>query len=43
MYILFREKEVPNIHEYGVYVKDGGFAGYKKALEMKPADVINTV
>jgi NADH-quinone oxidoreductase subunit F len=43
MYILFREKEVPNVHEYDVYIKDGGFSGYKKALEMKPADVINTV
>jgi NADH-quinone oxidoreductase subunit F len=43
MNILFREKDIPNIHQYDVYVKNDGFAGFKKALGVKPVDVINTV
>lgn len=43
MHIIFREKEVPDIHRYDVYVKHDGYEGLKKALSMKPADVINEV
>ena len=43
MHILFREKDVRNIHQYDVYVKNGGYEGLKKALEMKPKDVIEEV
>ncbi|MDX2138919.1 MAG: NADH-quinone oxidoreductase subunit NuoF [Chloroflexota bacterium] len=41
--ILFREKDVPDIHKYDVYVKNGGYEGLKKAIGMKPADVIEEV
>jgi NADH-quinone oxidoreductase subunit F len=43
VYVLFREKDVPDIHKYDVYVKNGGYDGLKKALSMSPADVINEV
>jgi NADH-quinone oxidoreductase subunit F len=43
MNILFREKDVKNIHKYDVYVKNGGYEGYKKALAMKPSEVIDIV
>ena len=43
MHILFREKDVPNIHEYDVYIANGGYEGFKKALGMKPAEVIDLV
>ncbi|RMG81115.1 MAG: NADH-quinone oxidoreductase subunit NuoF [Chloroflexi bacterium] len=41
--ILLRAQEIPNIREYDVYVKNGGFEGLKKALGMKPAAVIDEV
>ena len=43
MHILLREKEIPDIREYDVYVKNGGFEGLKKALSQSPEDVINEV
>ena len=43
MNIIFREKDVDNIHEYDVYVKNQGYEGYKKALSMSQDDVINEV
>lgn len=43
MYILLREKEVPDIHKLDVYVKNDGYKALKKALDMKPADVIQEV
>lgn len=41
--IIFREKDVPNIREFDVYVKHGGYEALKKAVKMKPADVIDEV
>ncbi len=41
--ILFREKEVPNIREFDVYTKNDGYEGLKKAVSMKPGEVIEEV
>ena len=41
--IIYREKDVPNIREYDVYVKNGGYEGLKKALSMEPKAVIDEV
>jgi NADH-quinone oxidoreductase subunit F len=41
--ILLRGQEVPDIHQYDVYVKHGGYQGLKKAVSMTPDDVINEV
>lgn len=41
--IIYREKDVPNIHKFDVYVKHQGYEALKKAIGMKPADVINEV
>ncbi|MCC6804720.1 MAG: NADH-quinone oxidoreductase subunit NuoF [Anaerolineae bacterium] len=41
--IIYREKDVPNIHKYDVYVQNGGYEGLKKALSMDPKAVIDEV
>ncbi len=41
--IIYREKDVPNIHKLDVYVKHNGYDALKKAISMKPADVITEV
>jgi NADH-quinone oxidoreductase subunit F len=41
--IIFREKDVPNIHQLDVYTKNGGYEGLKKAVGMTPAQVIDLV
>jgi NADH-quinone oxidoreductase subunit F len=41
--IIYREKEIPDIHKFDVYTKNGGFGGFKKALSMKPSEVIDIV
>jgi NADH-quinone oxidoreductase subunit F len=39
-HILLRHRDVENIHQYAVYVKNGGYDGLKKALnEYSPAEV----
>ncbi|MCS7072687.1 MAG: SLBB domain-containing protein, partial [Anaerolinea sp.] len=43
MRILLREYDVPNIREFDVYVRNGGYEGLKKALSMQPKDVIEEV
>jgi len=43
MHILLRGREIENIHEIDVYEKNDGFAGLKKALGMKPTEVIDEV
>lgn len=43
MNIIYREKDIPNIHKFDVYTKNGGYDGYKKALKMKPVEVIEEV
>ncbi|MFN8563675.1 MAG: NADH-quinone oxidoreductase subunit NuoF [Anaerolineae bacterium] len=41
--IIYREKDVPDIREYDVYVQNGGYEGLKKALSMDPKAVIDEV
>jgi NADH-quinone oxidoreductase subunit F len=41
--LIYREKDVPNIHKLDVYVKHGGYEGLKKALGMKPGEVVDVV
>jgi len=43
MHIIFREKDIPNIHEFDVYMKNDGYAGLKKAVSQKPAEVVDEV
>ncbi len=43
MNIIYREKDVPNIHKLDVYVKNDGYAALKKALGMTRAQVIDEV
>src|SRR5262245_41530342 len=41
--IIFREKDIPDIAQYDVYAKNGGYAAFKKALGMEPKAVIDEV
>ncbi len=41
--IIYREKDVPNIHELPVYLKHGGYEALKKALALKPSEVVDIV
>lgn len=41
--ILFREKDIPNIRELDVYRKNEGYEALRKALSMKPSEVIDIV
>ena len=41
--ILLRGREIPDIDQYDVYVENGGYEAFKKALKMKPAEVIDEV
>ncbi|MBE2194978.1 MAG: NADH-quinone oxidoreductase subunit NuoF [Anaerolinea sp.] len=41
--ILLREKDIPGIGQYDTYVQHGGYDGLKKALGMKPDEVIQVV
>lgn len=43
MHIIYREKDIADIHKFDVYTANEGYEGFKKALGMKPADVINEV
>lgn len=43
MHIIYREKDIPDIHRFDVYVKNDGYAAYKKALGMDPRAVIDEV
>ncbi|MCB9455220.1 MAG: NADH-quinone oxidoreductase subunit NuoF [Anaerolineaceae bacterium] len=43
MHILLRAREIPDIHKYDVYVKNGGYKAFEKALKMKPEEVIDVV
>ncbi|TVR24260.1 MAG: NADH-quinone oxidoreductase subunit NuoF [Anaerolineaceae bacterium] len=40
-HIILREKDVPNIRELDVYLANEGFDGLKKAVSMKPSEVID--
>lgn len=41
--ILLRDQEIPDIGEYDVYAKHGGYEGLRKALGMKPDEVTAVV
>ena len=43
MNILLRGRDIPDLHKLDVYLKHGGYEGLKKALSMKPAEVIELV
>lgn len=42
-HILLRELDTPNIHKLDVYVKNEGYEGLRKAVSMKPSEVIDEV
>jgi NADH-quinone oxidoreductase subunit F len=42
-YILFRHREIPNINRIDVYLQNGGFNAFKKALSMTTDEVTNEV
>ncbi len=42
-YILLRGREIPDIWKLDVYLKHGGYEALKKALTMKPSEVIDVV
>lgn len=43
-HILLRHREIPDLHKFNVYKKNGGFAAFKKAVtKMQPAAVIDEV
>ncbi len=43
MNILLRGRDIADLDKLDVYVKNGGYEGLKKALSMKPAEVIDIV
>jgi NADH-quinone oxidoreductase subunit F len=43
MNILLRGRDIPDLNKLDVYVKNGGYEGLKKALSMKPSEVIDVV
>ena len=43
MNILLRGRDIADLNKLDVYVKNGGYEGLKKALSMKPAEVIDVV
>jgi len=42
-HILLRGREIPDIWKVDVYTQNGGYEGLKKALGMKPSEVIDVV
>ncbi len=42
-YVLLRNREIPDIGQFDVYVKNGGYEGLRKALGMAPDAVIAQV
>jgi NADH-quinone oxidoreductase subunit F len=42
-HILFRHRDIPDLHKLEVYLANGGYEGLKKALSMTPAEVIDVV
>ena len=43
MRLLLRGRDIPDLHRLSVYQANGGYEGLKKALAMKPAEVIDEV
>jgi NADH-quinone oxidoreductase subunit F len=42
-YILFRGRDIQDLWKFEVYTQNGGYEALKKALSMKPAEVIDVV
>ena len=43
-HILLRHRDIPDLHKFDVYKKNGGFAAFKDAVtKMKPAEVTDVV
>ena len=42
-YMLLRHREIPNLNQLDVFMKEDGFKGFKKALKMKPDAVTEEV
>ena len=42
-YMLLRHRDIPNLNQIDVFMKEDGFEGFKKALKMDVADVTNEV
>lgn len=42
-HVILRHRDVENIKELDVYVKNGGYDGLKKALSMTPEEVVNEI
>ena len=43
MNIIFREKDIPDIRKFDVYTANEGYDAFKKAVAMKPSEVIDVV
>jgi NADH-quinone oxidoreductase subunit F len=43
MHILLRGRDIPDLWKFDVYTANGGYEAYKKALSMKPSEVIDIV
>ncbi len=41
--ILYREKDIPDIRKFDVYSANGGYDALKKAVGMKPTEIIDVV
>ncbi|NCF69278.1 MAG: NADH-quinone oxidoreductase subunit F, partial [Chloroflexi bacterium] len=42
-HILLRHRDIPDIHKLDVYLDNGGYDAFKKALSMSPDETINIV
>jgi NADH-quinone oxidoreductase subunit F len=42
-YVLLRHREIEQLAELEVYLRHGGFAGFERALKLKPAEVTEVV
>ena len=42
-YMLFRHRDIPNLNEIDVFMKEDGFEGFKKALKMETSAVTDEV
>ena len=42
-YMLLRHRDIPNLNQIDVFLKEDGFEGLKKALKMETGDVTNEV
>jgi NADH-quinone oxidoreductase subunit F len=43
MHILLRGRDIPDIWKFDIYTQNGGYEGLKKAVSMKPSEVVDLV